>query len=322
MANRPGIRINSTAKLAFTIPLITLFFLISLSTAYGLEDNGNVSFGNTQMPSSDLTQLLDKTSPSVVMIVVYDDTGAESKRGSGFFIDSEGRILTNADILKNAYSAEVYSGTSHYKQVTILKHNEDLDLALIQVKSQSNASLGLDSDQVIRADDEVIIVGKEEYFRKTISVGTISSISSTDNNDDLLFIEARSPLEDMPSSIDGPVLTVQGSVIGLITRTRSDKLFYDGTADLGSMENFYAISLSSIKSFLQEQYSPVVLNVPKSRVWSSWLTKSVKSYFFIALFFLYGLSLKKILIGLLIIIALLSLLNWIYSKVKLKITGK
>ena len=60
---------------------------------------------------------MEKASPGIVTIIAYDITGTVSGKGSGFFIDRKGLILTNADIMKDAYSAEVISESNRYNSV-------------------------------------------------------------------------------------------------------------------------------------------------------------------------------------------------------------
>ena len=50
-------------------------------------------------------EIVETVSPAIVKIVTFDTNGSEAGQGSGFFISQEGAILTNAHVVKNAYSA-------------------------------------------------------------------------------------------------------------------------------------------------------------------------------------------------------------------------
>jgi hypothetical protein len=271
-----------------------------------------VSFRDAISTSSELSQLLEKRGPSVVTIVSYDATGAESKRGSGFFIDNEGRILTNADLLKDAHSAEVFSDSNHYKQVSILNRSENADLAVMRVHAKNELPLSFSDSQPMHTHDKVFIIGKKEYFLKTISEGIIDTVSSSSHIEELLFIRTRQLPSNFRPSIDGPVLNINGEVIGLITKTRSDNVIYDRIVNIGDTRNYYAIGLKSIQAFLQEEYHAISLYPPKSRVWTEWVMKQMVNAFV----YLYDYGFSGIMKVLIAIVILLLLVQWLFMKIK------
>jgi hypothetical protein len=277
-----------------------------------LAADESVRFRDSSSTPSELSLILEKTGPGVVTIVSYDATGAESKRGSGFFIDNEGRILTNADLLKDAYSAEVFSDSNHYKQVSILNRSENADLTVIRVHAKNELPLSFSDSQPIHAQDKVFIIGKKEYFLKTLSEGIIDTVSSSRHIEEILFIKARQMPSDFRPSIDGPVLNINGEVIGLITKTRSDNVIYDRIANIGDTRNYYAIGLKAIKAFLEEEYHAISLNPPKSRVWTEWVMKQMANAFV----YLYDYGFSGIMKVLIAIVILLLLVQWLFMKIK------
>jgi hypothetical protein len=277
-----------------------------------LAANDHVSFRDSSSTSSELSQLLEKKGPSVVMIVSYDATGEQRHRGSGFFINNEGLILTTSEVLKDAYSAEVFSDSHHYKQVSILNRSENSDLAVIRVHSKDELPLSFSVNQTIHAHDKVFIIGKKEYFLKTISEGIIDTVSSSSHIEELLFIKTRQLPSNFRPSIDGPVFNINGEVIGLITKTRSDNVIYDRIANIGDTRNYYAIGLKSIKAFLQEEYHAISLYPPKSRIWTEWVMKQMANAFV----YLYDYGFSGIMKVLIAIVILLLLVQWLFMKIK------
>jgi hypothetical protein len=226
------------------IPIIALCALVPTKNSHGTS----------------VADIAEKASPSVVMIVTYDITGAERGQGSGFFIDAEGRIITNAHVIKDAYSAEVFSESSYYDDITILGRDEELDLALIQVKTTEESFLEFDFEYEVRPGDKVVAIGNPLGLEKTVSDGLISAVRKYGNV--LEVIQTTVPIS--PGSSGGALLNMEGSVIGLMTATITE----------GQNLNF-AISARSIKPFLLRPITIEHLHPPKSKVWFRWFTKWV-----------------------------------------------
>lgn len=206
-----------------------------------------------------VADIAEKASPSVVKIVVYDITGAERGQGTGFFIDRRGRIITNAHVIEDAYSAEVFSELNHYGDVVILGRDEEFDLALIQVKAIDESPLEFDFQYKVRPGNRVVAIGNPLGLEKTISDGLISAVRTEGA---VKVIQTTAPIS--PGSSGGPLLNMSGKVIGITNATFAE----------GQNLNF-AISTRSIKSFLAQPVEAVYLHPPKSKVWFRWFIKWV-----------------------------------------------
>ncbi len=55
----------------------------------------------------DLTNLVENIRPAVVTVITYDKSKNPLSQGSGFFIDANGHLVTNYDVIEGAYHAEV-----------------------------------------------------------------------------------------------------------------------------------------------------------------------------------------------------------------------
>jgi S1-C subfamily serine protease len=154
-------------------------------------------------------------SPGVVSIIVYDNTGEEIDRGSGFFIDREGKIIANEHIFKQAFSAEVVSNTNRYDSITILARDETMDLAMIQVSAIDETPLELDFAYRVTPDERVLMVGKSESLKDTVSEGLVKSMSGEGETPERIDIKKTIPITYFPDNKDGPVLNSEGKVIGI-----------------------------------------------------------------------------------------------------------
>lgn len=99
-----------------------IFNLSLLTAAFALS---------ARIQAQSTVEVAEEVSQSVVMIVVYDATGSTVGQGSGVFITNDGRILTNAHVLEDAYSAEVISSIGTFDKVQVLYKDDRYDLGLI-----------------------------------------------------------------------------------------------------------------------------------------------------------------------------------------------
>jgi S1-C subfamily serine protease len=200
---------------------------------------------------SSTTSIAESASPSVVQIFTYDATGSVRGQGSGFFI-APCTILTNAHVIAKAYSAAVSSEDTVYSSVTLLKSDEDADLALVAVAGNGEPALSLGDDALIRPGQHVVAIGNPMGLERSVSDGMISAIRSVPGYAGRL-IQTTAPIS--PGSSGGPLLADDGLVIGVTAVT----------LDEGQNLNF-AVGPAAIKSFLNRPDFPKALRPAKSRV--------------------------------------------------------
>jgi len=206
-----------------------------------------------------LTDIVEKASKSVVIVVVYDITGEQRGQGSGFFIDDKGRIITNAHVMDGAYSAEVISEWKYWGDVAILKLDDELDLAMIQVEAIDESPLKFNFKRKVQPGERVIAIGNPLGLDKTVSDGLISAIR---RYGEIEYIQTTAPIS--PGSSGGPLLNLAGEVIGVTTAAFTE----------GQNLNF-AISANSIQPFLIGPQKVEHLHPSRSKVWFRWLLKWV-----------------------------------------------
>lgn len=301
--------------LSIVIMAVALCSLFSPRKAYCADASGPSIFMDIQASEEELLTEVGRAGPGVVMIVVYDDTGKEKARGTGFFIDTEGRILTNADIMKDAYSAEVFSVTNHYGDVTILNRDENIDLALLRVKAADETALELDFEHKIIPGERVLVIGKSHYMENTVSEGLISDVISINLALELIKIQTTAPISSLKSSREGPLFTREGKVIGVTTSTIKEQ----ESLPWMSGEVFNAVSIRSVKPFFSGPNEIEHLQYSGSRVRSRWFIRRVKEYAVSSFIYLYRLGFPKIIVIVFVFIIFISLLQWIYIKLMKRI---
>ena len=302
------------------IVMVDTFFLLYSGVSYGQSPFNEAASDAISMDLAlfmkEKQQLIEKTGEGVVLVVAYDAAGREMGTGSGFFVDREGRIITNASFLTEAYSAQVLSENKSYDDVVILKLNQEMGIALIQVKAAEEVSLSLDYEYQIAPREKVIIVGKSSGQKKTFSEGIISSIDRKGELMEIIRINIMSPFLSYRPGKDGPLLNMSGKVIGVTSFGIATSQSNDGIPRMPDYQNITAIRINSIRPFLLQPDSAEHLKPAKSRVWSLWLMGWLKAAGITAFITLYSIGFPKLLAFLFLIIVVISILQWIYFKLK------
>ena len=158
-------------------------------------------------------ELFRQIAPSVVFIA--QDEGF----GSGFFVSTEGMILTNAHVVGEREKVRVVTldGTTYKGEV--IEVGEDLDLALVKIEMKGGApmvSLGNMDD--VRIGDWVASIGHGRGGIWTLTSGFVSNIYPAAAQRPIF--QTQIPLN--PGNSGGPVFNRHGDVIGIVTAGITD----------------------------------------------------------------------------------------------------
>jgi S1-C subfamily serine protease len=149
-------------------------------------------------------------------------------QGSGFIIDRDGIILTNAHVVDRADKVTVILKDGRSLEGKVKGVDPVTDLAVVRVSGTKNlpiAELG-DSD-LVKVGDWAIAVGNPFGLDNTVTLGIVSTLkraSSTVGMTDkrLDFIQTDAAIN--PGNSGGPLLNAQGQVIGINTAIRADAM--------------------------------------------------------------------------------------------------
>ncbi|MEM8502546.1 MAG: HhoA/HhoB/HtrA family serine endopeptidase [Cyanobacteria bacterium P01_D01_bin.1] len=150
-------------------------------------------------------------------------------QGSGFIINEQGDILTNAHVVNNADQVTVKLKDGRQFEGYVEGVDEITDLAVIRINTAGDAlpvsKLG-DSDGV-EVGDWAIAVGNPLGLDNTVTLGIVSTLKRSsaavgipDKRID--FIQTDAAIN--PGNSGGPLLNAQGEVIGINTAIRADAM--------------------------------------------------------------------------------------------------
>ncbi len=209
---------------------------------------------------SDVIDVVDAVSPSVVSIVIskdvpkmeqnfgqggqlspfeffgmlapqYQQNGTEKKEiggGSGFIVSEDGYVVTNAHVVSDndaEYTVLLNSGETYV--ATVVAADSALDVAVLKIDISGLPFIEFGDSDTVKAGQSVIAIGNAlGQFRNTVSVGVISGLarSITAGNRDgseLLSDVLQTDAAINPGNSGGPLLDLSGKVIGMNVATSS-----------------------------------------------------------------------------------------------------
>lgn len=148
--------------------------------------------------------------------------------GSGFIISSDGYILTNNHVLRNADEISVTLHDESEKRAKLIGRDIDTDLAVIKIEGKDLPFLDLGNSDSIDIGDWVIAIGSPSMLNSTLTVGVVSAKGR--NNLHLNLIEGyiQTDAAINPGNSGGPLLNIDGQVIGINTAIASNTGSYVG----------------------------------------------------------------------------------------------
>ena len=180
--------------------------------------------------------MVEDVSPAVVQIVTPD--GAS---GSGFIIDSNGRVVTNEHVVRGFSSVEVrlVGGQSYTGRV--LGVDEVADLAVVQIESRrSFEAVNLADSDLVSEGDDVVAMGFPLGGVRTVTDGIVSARIVSGSGVELLQTNAAIN----PGNSGGPLFDLSGKVVGVNTSR------YEETNGRPVHGISFAVSINEVKDRL------------------------------------------------------------------------
>jgi len=247
---------NSNSPVFIILLILALvggwFLFKSMKKKGGIEllENENHTLGEAVFDPMTIVRVVDKDKPSVVNISTmqvvkghppiypnskqrknfpfwdFFDNFFEGKRpkkfrsrslGSGFIINKEGYILTNAHVVKDAEDIKVTLFNEKEYKANIVGIDEKTDIALLKVNAWGDLpAVYLGNSDKLRVGEWVVAIGNPFGLEHTVTAGIVSAKGRVigagpyDN-----FIQTDASIN--PGNSGGPLFNIKGEVIGINT---------------------------------------------------------------------------------------------------------
>ena len=154
--------------------------------------------------------------------------------GSGFIVTPDGYILTNNHVVANATRVTVGLPDGRIFTAKVIGRDPSTEVALVKIDATGLPTLPLGDDSTVQVGDGVMAVGNPLGLEFTVTSGIISAKGRSGSLRDLFqpryavvdFLQTDAVVN--PGNSGGPLVDMQGRVIGINTAIASNTGTYTG----------------------------------------------------------------------------------------------
>ncbi|MFP3867101.1 MAG: S1C family serine protease [Desulfobacteraceae bacterium] len=220
-----------------------LLLLLLLLMLIGCESQmDSVSQQIREQPPATIAQIVERVTPAIVHIQAiqgsasdqsfpwskffgipraFEDFGNSSaspqrSQGSGFFIDSQGHVVTNQHLVDRAQELVVTSCQGRKVKARVIGEDALTDLSLLALaKPLPEVSyLGWGDSEQMQVGDRVLALGNPFGLENTVTIGIISAkgriLGNSPYND---FLQTDAAVN--PGNSGGPLVNLKGEAVGI-----------------------------------------------------------------------------------------------------------
>jgi serine protease Do len=147
-----------------------------------------------------------------------DDVVKQQALGSGFLVDAQGHVVTNAHVIDGADIVKVKLADDREFKAKVVGKDKRLDVAVLKLQGAPSdlpvASLG--ASEGLRVGEYVVAIGNPFGLGNTVTMGIVSAKGRTIGAgpyDD--FIQTDASIN--PGNSGGPLFNLRGQVVGINT---------------------------------------------------------------------------------------------------------
>lgn len=157
--------------------------------------------------SADFSGIIEGSIDSILSI------RTNAGQGTGFIINKDGYVVTNAHVLSGARFANAITAEQESIPMNLIGYNEDLDIALLQIEGNYDYLEFGDSDDV-EVGQRVIAIGNPLGLSFSVTEGIVSAVDRQANKGGpKAYIQTDAALN--PGNSGGPLINTDGEVIGI-----------------------------------------------------------------------------------------------------------
>src|SRR5215212_1869959 len=168
--------------------------------------------------------------------------------GSGFIVDADGHVITNAHVVAGADELTVVLSDGTEMPATVVGSDELLDVAILNLDLPAGESVPgvatFGDSSSLRPGDEVVAIGNAlGEFPNTVSEGTVNATDRSFPSEGGLTTWIQHDAEIWHGNSGGPLLNLRGEVVGINTAGIGSGMM---GADTGSADMAFAVEGNTV----------------------------------------------------------------------------
>jgi putative serine protease PepD len=229
---------------------------IGRSSSSNISGNFVSTKNSVERAPGSIADLAARVIPGVVSISVSATSGSDT--GSGFFLSSDGYVLTNNHVVEAAATGgtiTVSISTGKKYSAKIVGRDASYDLAVLKMDVTGAPTLQLGDSEKVQVGDAVIAIGSPLGLAGTVTSGIISAknrpVTTGTGNGESSFINAlQTDAAINPGNSGGPLVDATGAVIGINSAIAS--LGSSAGGQSGSIGLGFAIPINQAKKTAEQ----------------------------------------------------------------------
>ncbi|HQS30445.1 MAG: peptidase [Polaromonas sp. 39-63-203] len=150
-------------------------------------------------------------------------------QGSGFIVSSDGIILTNAHVVKDAKEVTVKLTDRREFRAKVLGADPKTDVAVLRIDAKNLPVVTLGKAADLKVGEWVLAIGSPFGFENTVTAGVVSAKGRSLPDDSAVpFIQTDVAVN--PGNSGGPLFNARGEVVGINSQIYSRSGGYQGVS--------------------------------------------------------------------------------------------
>ncbi len=173
-----------------------------------------------------IANIVDQSMPAIVSLSIIKEELKDNKpvrtsgTGSGFIFRKDGYILTNEHVVRGAKGITVTLFDNSKLDAKVVGSDQNTDIAVIKIQREEEFPVLTIADSTkVRIGQFAIAIGDPLRYRYTVTAGIVGGKERCYHADAKLFQYHRNYIQTdawiNPGSSGGPLLNIQGEVIGI-----------------------------------------------------------------------------------------------------------
>lgn len=233
MAAAPAAAASASAVPGAAAPAITPVDFTQVVQRYG-PAVVNISVSGMKKVAGQGMPGLDPDDPFYEFFKRFAVPGGQGQRempvrgeGSGFIVDPNGIILTNAHVVSDAKDVTVKLTDRREFSAKVLGSDPKTDIAVLKIDAKNLPVVPLGSARDLKVGEWVLAIGSPFGFENSVTVGVVSAKGRSLPDDGYVpFIQTDVALN--PGNSGGPLFDSRGQVVGINSQIFSRTGGYQG----------------------------------------------------------------------------------------------
>jgi serine protease Do len=149
--------------------------------------------------------------------------------GSGFIVDADGVVLTNAHVVRDAKRVTVKLADRREFEAKVLGVDPVTDIAVLKLEAKDLPTVRIGDADQLEVGDYVLAIGQPYGFEESASAGIVSATRrSLPGDSSVPFIQTDVAVN--PGNSGGPLFDASGAVVGINSQIYSNTGGYEGVS--------------------------------------------------------------------------------------------